>query len=184
MHIFCMYCQIVSSITLVSCFTPSTSSSHTQTIDMTNDDETLPLNSLTSIGRYLTSGEAEHSGHVKISSPSSIWSLGSAAIAILLFIVAGFLEVGGGWCVWQTVREGRHWSYLVAGIISLSAYGFVPCLQPMDDFGRIYAVYGGFFIGLSFLWGFLVDGQKLDKGDFVGSIVAWVGVLIIMFWPR
>lgn len=26
-------------------------------------------------------------------------------------------------------------------------------MQPMDDFGRLYAVYGGFFILLSFLWG-------------------------------
>ena len=33
------------------------------------------------------------------------------------------------------------------------AYGFIPCLQPMSDFGRIYAVYGGFFIVLSFVWG-------------------------------
>lgn len=32
-------------------------------------------------------------------------------------------------------------------------YGFVPCAQPMSDFGRIYAVYGGFFIVLSYLWG-------------------------------
>ena len=35
----------------------------------------------------------------------------------------------------------------------LVLYGFIPCLQPISDFGRVYAVYGGFFIALSYLWG-------------------------------
>ena len=80
--------------------------------------------------------------------------------------------------------------------------GFLPTLQPLDDFGRLYAIYGGVFIGLryafttqdsrvftfvafcSFMWGAVVDGMKLDKGDLIGSIVALVGVLIVMLWPR
>ena len=56
--------------------------------------------------------------------------------------------------------------------------------QPLDDFGRLYAVYGGVFIGLSFIWGLIFDGMKVDLGDLIGSIVALVGVGIIMFWPR
>ena len=35
----------------------------------------------------------------------------------------------------------------------LVAYGVVPCFQPISDFGRLYAVYGGFFILLSYVWG-------------------------------
>ena len=35
----------------------------------------------------------------------------------------------------------------------LVVYGFIPTLQPIDDFGRLYAVYGGFFIVLSYVWG-------------------------------
>ena len=54
----------------------------------------------------------------------------------------------------------------------------------MDDFGRLYAIYGGFFILLSFAWGFFLDGLKPDLGDWVGSAIALAGVLVIMFWPR
>ncbi len=32
-------------------------------------------------------------------------------------------------------------------------YGFIPTLQPTSNFGRLYAVYGGFFIVLSYAWG-------------------------------
>lgn len=41
----------------------------------------------------------------------------------------------------------------MCGGIVLVVYGIVPCLQPISDFGRLYAVYGGFFILLSYLWG-------------------------------
>ena len=63
-------------------------------------------------------------------------------------------------------------------------YGFIPPLQPLDDFGRLYAVYGGVFIGLSFMWGAKMDGMILDRGDFIGSMVCLVGVCIVLFWKR
>lgn len=44
-------------------------------------------------------------------------------------------------------------------------YGFIPTAQPPPTFGRLYAVYGGFFIFLSYLWGWLVDGERPDRGD-------------------
>ena len=83
---------------------------------------------------------------------SLIWTPQTIALSILLFIAAGLLEVGGGWLVWQTVREDKNWTYAAAGVIALIGYGFVPCLQPTSDFGRVYAIYGGFFIVLAFAW--------------------------------
>ena len=92
--------------------------------------------------------------------------------------------MGGGWLVWQTVRECKPWFFAFLGSIVLVAYGFIPTLQPMDTFGRIYAVYGGFFILLSYLWGWIFDGSKPDVGDWVGTGIAMVGVLVALFWPR
>ena len=66
----------------------------------------------------------------------------------------------------------------------LCGYGFAPCAQPASDFGRVYAVYGGFFIVLSYLWGWAVDGSKPDRGDVVGGSIALLGVTVAMFWPR
>ena len=70
------------------------------------------------------------------------------------------------------------------GSLTLVVYGFLPTLQPTDSFGRVYAVYGGFFIFLSYIWGMIFDGMKPDLGDVVGAGLALVAVLVILFWPR
>jgi len=105
-------------------------------------------------------------------------------VIFLLFLLAGLAEIGGGWMVWQACREGKPWWWALIGSCILVSYGFVPTLQPIDDFGRLYAVYGGIFIGLSFIWGKIFDGMTPDTGDIVGSIVAFIGVSIVLFWPR
>ena len=115
---------------------------------------------------------------------SLIWTPQTIALSILLFIAAGLLEVGGGWLVWQTVREDKNWTYAAAGVIALIGYGFVPCLQPTSDFGRVYAIYGGFFIVLAFAWARQFDGYLPDIGDLIGAGIALSGVLVIMLWPR
>jgi chromate transport protein ChrA len=43
-------------------------------------------------------------------------------------------------------------------------------------------VYGGFFIVLSFLAGWSLDGDRPDLGDVVGGSIALGGVLLILFW--
>ena len=42
---------------------------------------------------------------------------------------------------------------LVIGALILAAYGVVAALQPISQFGRVYAAYGGVFIALALLWG-------------------------------
>ena len=115
---------------------------------------------------------------------SIVWTPQTIALSILLFIAAGLLEVGGGWLVWQAVRENKNWTFAAAGVVALIGYGFVPCLQPTSDFGRVYAVYGGFFIVLAFAWARQFDGYLPDLGDLIGAGTALFGVLVIMLWPR
>lgn len=91
--------------------------------------------------------------------------------------------------VWVAVRgqggkERRPWWYALFGSMILICYGFVPCLQPTDSFGRIYAAYGGLFIVFSFLFGWAVDGDKPDIGDIAGGVISLGGACVIMFWPR
>ena len=115
---------------------------------------------------------------------SFVWTPQTITLSVILFVAAGLFEVGGGWLVWQTVRENKNWIYAGTGIIALIGYGFVPCLQPTSDFGRVYAVYGGFFIVLAFAWARQFDGYLPDLGDLIGAGIALSGVLVIMFWPR
>jgi small multidrug resistance family-3 protein len=45
-------------------------------------------------------------------------------------------------------------------------------------------VYGGFFIVLSLLWGWGIDGDRPDKADVIVALIALVDVGIMMYWPR
>jgi small multidrug resistance family-3 protein len=106
--------------------------------------------------------------------------LGSA----LLFVLAGLAEIGGGWLIWQVVKEGANWGWALLGGVILIFYGFIPTLQPATTFGRVYAAYGGWFIILALLWGWLVDKNKPDGWDLLGAAFCLVGAAIIIYAPR
>ena len=105
--------------------------------------------------------------------------------SILLFVVAGLCEIGGGYFVWLWLRNGRGvWLGALGGLL-LFLYGVLPTLQPPDaPFGRVYAAYGGTFVVLSIGWGWWIDGVRPDRYDIAGGLVALVGVAITMYAPR
>lgn len=105
------------------------------------------------------------------------------AKSLLYFALAGFCEIGGGYLVWLWLREGKSVWLALGGAFVLVLYGVIPTLQPAN-FGRVYAAYGGIFIVLSLAWGFAIDRITPDRFDLIGGLIALVGVLVIMFWPR
>ena len=110
------------------------------------------------------------------------------AAIVALFFAAGVLEIGGGWMWWQALREGKPWWYALIGSAMLCLYGVVPTFQPQtagtEDFGRVYAAYGCWFIMLSLAWGWAIDGNRPDAGDGIGAGLAAVGAVVITFYPR
>jgi small multidrug resistance family-3 protein len=105
------------------------------------------------------------------------------ARSLFFFVVAGLCEIGGGYLVWQWLREGKHVAFGLVGAAVLFLYGVIPTLQPAN-FGRVYAAYGGVFVVLSILWGWRIDKVSPDKFDLAGGSIALLGVLVIMYWPR
>ncbi|WP_234998031.1 YnfA family protein [Parabacteroides sp. Marseille-P3160] len=103
--------------------------------------------------------------------------------SILIFILAGICEIGGGYLIWQTVREGKSLWYGILGGIIMVLYGLVATLQA-SDFAKVYATYGGFFIVLSLLWAFIFDKYTPTKYDIIGALIALLGVCIIYYSPR
>lgn len=81
-----------------------------------------------------------------------------------LFVLAGLCEIGGGYLVWGWVREGRSLARAFIGTGVLVAYGLVAALQPISEFGRVHAAYGGVFIALALAWDVLVDGSGQTAG--------------------
>jgi len=100
-----------------------------------------------------------------------------------LFVLAGLLEIGGGWLVWQWLRSGRSVALGVFGGLVLFLYAIVPTFQPAH-FGRVYAAYGGVFVLLALLWGWRIDGTTPDRWDVVGAMLVLSGVAVIMYAPR
>jgi len=100
-----------------------------------------------------------------------------------LFLLAGLCEIGGGYLVWLWLREGRGFLIGALGGLVLFLYGVVPTFQP-THFGRVYAAYGGVFVVLSLLWGWLVDRRGPDGFDLAGAVLCLAGVGVIMYWPR
>ncbi|MDP6618817.1 MAG: YnfA family protein [Nitrospinota bacterium] len=106
-----------------------------------------------------------------------------AGKSIFLFLLAGLLEIGGGYLIRQWWRNGTHWGMGALGALILFLYGIVPTYQPAR-FGRVYAAYGGWFVVLSILWGWGVDQISPDRYDLIGGAVCLMGIAVIMYWPR
>ena len=104
-------------------------------------------------------------------------------ITLFFFFLAGLFEIGGGYLVWLWLREGMNWMIGILGGFVLFLYGIVPTFQP-SHFHRIYAAYGGIFIIMSLLWGWIFEGIHPDRYDIIGTIIAVIGVIIIYYMPR
>ena len=105
------------------------------------------------------------------------------AKSILIFILAGLCEIGGGYLVWLCLKEGKPTWYGLLGGFILAFYGVVATWQT-ENFARVYATYGGVFIIMSLLWAMAADKYVPDKYDVLGAFIALVGVCIIYYSPR
>ncbi|BFT75415.1 YnfA family protein [Paenibacillus sp. P36] len=105
-------------------------------------------------------------------------------LSILIFVVAGLAEIGGGYLVWLWLRESKPLWYGIVGSIILIVYGIIPTLQSFPSFGRVYAAYGGVFIILAVLWGWVIDKKTPDLYDWTGAVVCVIGVSIMLWAPR
>lgn len=103
--------------------------------------------------------------------------------SIVVFILAGLCEIGGGYLIWLWLKEDKPLWYGIIGGIILALYGVVATWQSAG-FGRVYAAYGGIFILMALIWAWRVDGFKPDKYDIIGAAIALLGASIIIFMPR
>ncbi len=97
-----------------------------------------------------------------------------------LFVLAGLCEIGGGYLVWGWMRKHKPLLWALVGGMVLAVYGVVAALQPITEFGRTYATYGGVIIALALVWGIVVDGFRPDRYDVLGALICVVGVMVMV----
>jgi hypothetical protein len=56
--------------------------------------------------------------------------------SLLLFALAGLAEIGGGYLVWQWLRQGKAIWVGILGGANLILYGVIPTLQTESAFGE------------------------------------------------
>ncbi|WP_127997012.1 YnfA family protein [Piscinibacter defluvii] len=102
---------------------------------------------------------------------------------LLLFVVTAVAEIVGCYLPYLWLKEGRSAWLLLPAAASLGLFAWLLTLHPTAA-GRVYAAYGGVYVGVALLWLMLVDKVKPTTTDWVGVAVSLAGMAIIMFGPR
>lgn len=100
-----------------------------------------------------------------------------------LFIATAILEIVGCYLPYLWLRKNGSAWLLIPALVSLAAFAWLLTLHPTSA-GRVYAAYGGVYIGVAILWLWWVEGQRPTSWDLTGAGVAIVGMAIIMMAPR
>lgn len=87
-----------------------------------------------------------------------------------------------GLAVIEAFGQGiRKW--VASSYYQLIMNDLVKTLHPYAA-GKVYAAYGGVYVAVAVVWLWLVDGIKPDRWDVTGSLIALVGMAVILFAPR
>lgn len=100
-----------------------------------------------------------------------------------LFAATAVAEILGCYLPYLWLRQGAPMWLLLPGAASLALFAWLLSLHPTAA-GRVYAAYGGVYIGVAILWLWIVDGVRPSVTDAVGVAVSLLGMAIIMWGPR
>jgi small multidrug resistance family-3 protein len=105
------------------------------------------------------------------------------AKTFLLFILTAIAEIAGCYFAYLWMRQNYPVWILLLSAISLALFAWLLTLHPAAA-GRVYAAYGGVYIGAAIVWLWAVDSIKPTATDLLGVAVCMLGAGIIMFGPR
>lgn len=100
-----------------------------------------------------------------------------------LFALTALAEILGCYLPYLWLKQNGSVLLLIPAALSLALFAWLLTLHPTAA-GRTYAAYGGVYICVAVLWLWVVDGIKPTVWDITGSLVALVGMGIIIFAPR
>ncbi|KXS30968.1 MAG: YnfA family protein [Gallionella sp.] len=100
-----------------------------------------------------------------------------------LFVLTAIAEIAGCYLPYLWLKQGGSAWLLIPAAFSLALFAWLLSLHPSAA-GRVYAAYGGVYIGVAIIWLWLVESIKPTVTDWVGVLVCLLGMVIIMFGPR
>ncbi len=99
---------------------------------------------------------------------------------LLLYVVAALAEIGGCFCFWIWLRDGRSAWSASGGIMLLALFAWLLTRVDSAFAGRAYAAYGGVYILTSLAWLWIVEGVRPDRADVVGACLCLAGSAVIL----
>lgn len=100
-----------------------------------------------------------------------------------LFVVTAVAEIVGCYLPYLWLKkDGPVW-LLAPAALSLALFVWLLTLHPQSA-GRVYAAYGGVYIGVAILWLWLVDSTRPTATDLVGAVISLAGMAVIMLGAR
>ena len=106
----------------------------------------------------------------------------SIARSLLLFVLAGIMEIGGGYLIWLWLREGGC-SFSAPWADSSSSF-IASCLHcsPRNSVESMLRTEACSWC--SILWGWWIHGRAPDHADLAGAALCVIGVAVIMYGRR
>ena len=101
----------------------------------------------------------------------------------LLFVSTALAEIVGCYLPYLWLKQGKPAWLLVPAAMSLAVFAWLLTLHPTAT-GRVYAAYGGVYIGVAMVWLMLVDKVRPTPTDWIGVSVSLVGMMIIVLGRR
>ena len=106
------------------------------------------------------------------------------ALRILgLFVATALAEIIGCYLPYLWLKQGRSAWLLMPAAVSLGVFVWLLTVHPQPA-GRVYAAYGGIYIGVALVWLWRIDGIRPTSTDWLGVGLCFLGMLVIMFGAR
>lgn len=96
-----------------------------------------------------------------------------------LFILTAVAEIVGCYLPYLWLKKGGSAWLVVPAALSLGLFAWLLTLHPHAA-GRIYAAYGGVYIGVAIFWLWIVDAIRPTTTDLVGVAISLLGMAVII----
>jgi small multidrug resistance family-3 protein len=106
----------------------------------------------------------------------------SLATIAVLYLMTALAEILGCYLWWLWLRQDKSAWFGVAGLAVLAIFAWLLTLHDAAS-GRVYAAYGGVYIGIAIAWLWVIDGIKPSIWDVAGVILALAGMAVIVLQP-
>lgn len=100
-----------------------------------------------------------------------------------LFVLTALAEIVGCYLPYLWLKQGKSVWLLLPAALSLALFAWLLTLHPTAS-GRVYAAYGGVYIGMAILWLWLVDKVTPSSTDWIGLGLCLLGMGVIMWGSR